>query len=462
MAALTTDPLYMKQSDLATKLLDLYDPDAEEQRRQKALGQMQDVIGSRYARAGETGSSVEKDALSNAAKDFSLGWAERQPEQYSKAISGSQLPISNLLQGGNQDILAGSLTGYYGGNPTLARQTANENFNLNQEKLQWLKDQSTQSLWGNALGSLGQKSGLLDWLFPGGTGYGGGGTGSGAGLGGAAGGVPSLVNWLTGAKNLPDAWSKLFGGGDITNTWPNTPEWSPGISPDWSGGQDLSGVWDTWGNTPEFQPGDLSWLFPDAPAAAAPAGAGLAAAGSGLLESTGPGVAAASGAPYAFGPGVKAGGDLMSGLSSWLSGAGPWSAGIGLLSYLTNPQMSPIPAMRDTSDQDIARLAQQDAQQYMARNPAQLEELVQAAANGDPGVNGRAIEMLPSPRYDSFKARIRAAFAHTGEFAGHPSVSYPTQADQRVQEAISSMAASTGTVLTPEQYAWMYQPDTGR
>ena len=442
MAALTEDPLYLKQTDLASRLLGLYDPDAEEQRRQKALGQMQDVIGSRYARAGETGSSVEKDARSTAAKDFSLGWAERQPAQYSAAISGSQLPISNLLAGGNQDLLAGGLTGYYGGQPTLARQTANENFNLNQEKLQWLKDQATQDLWGGLAGSVGKASGLLDWLFPGqGTGYGGGGTGPGMNLSGA----PSLVNWLTNSTSLPGA---------IGNAWDWITGAGSGIGSSVGVGSTLpSGALST--SAPDILSGAYDWL----PLAGSPGVAGAGAAGGvnwtpELVNALYGGAEAGAGAAGSAG----AGGGAMSGLAA----GGPATAAIAALAYLLSPQMSPIPAMRDRSDQDIARLAQQDAQQYMTRSPAQLEELVQAAANGDPGVNGRAIEMLPSPRYDSFKARIQAAFAHTGEFAGHPSVSYPTQADQRVQEAISSMAASTGTVLTPEQYAWMYQPDTGR
>jgi len=94
--------------------------------------------------------------------------------------------------------------------------------------------------------------------------------------------------------------------------------------------------------------------------------------------------------------------------------------------------------MRDESDEINARQAQQDAQHYMTFSPEQLErDIIQPAANGDPGINGMAIEMLPSPQYDAFKARYRAARDHTGEFAGHPSLNYPTQNDIRIQESLA-------------------------
>jgi len=351
-------------------------------------------------------------------------------------------------------------SGYYEGSPTP--QTAYTQM-LEKAAADRNKLESMKALSGG-LGSLAERSGLLDWFF--GTQAGRAGTGGGGVVGAATQGVVgNLINMgfsglSAGAKAL---WEWMSGGTiseadkaevlanqavyqqEIEQLTNQLAEWGPGFNAG-ANPADLSGTWPGAGYDP-YNPGDMSWLSLDALTAPAAAGAGAGAAGADLLAAV-----PAVGTPAAGGAGALSG----------LAAGGPATAIIAALAYLLNPQMSPIPAMRDKSDEINANEARQYAQRLMTYSPEQLErDVIQPAANGDPGINGMGIEMLPSPQYDAFKARYRAARDHTGEFAGHPSLSYPTQNDVRVQEALAGLQLQ-GITLTPEQYAWANVPDTGR
>jgi len=253
-----------------------------------------------------------------------------------------------------------------------------------------------------------------------------------------------LVNWLTGAKSLPDI---------LTKGW----DWLTG-APAGGLGPLTSGEWTNLVSQlgPISDAGDLmlGGMFPLAGSPGA--GAGAAAAGGGNWTPE------LMNAIYGGGSTGAGSGASGAGALSGLGGAAVGTGAIAALAYLLSPQMSPIPGMRDKSDEINANEARQYAQRLMTYSPEQLErDVIQPAANGDPSINGMAIEMLPSPQYDAFKARYRAARDHTGEFAGHPSLSYPTQNDVRVQEALEGLKLQ-GITLTPEQYAWANVPDTGR
>ena len=281
--ALEADPLYQEQYKAGQELLGLYDPAAEEERRKKAWDQASTAIAKRMSGMGYTGSSTDLDTLERAAKDFNLSWAERKPAQLSAAITGSQVPIGNLLQSISQEATLG---GTYEGEPSLQAKgldiqraqadAATELAKENQKRLDL-------QLAGQVAASLGLPQYLSELLF-GKSGTGSLGTGSGGGglVGTAATGlIPKFINWATqngvsltatnlswlsgGAGEAPAGWSQFVAsqGGNVS---PEVASWL---------------ATNPFGPAPEMMdvdPAALLSYFTDASAPAAGAEAGAAAA----------------------------------------------------------------------------------------------------------------------------------------------------------------------------------------
>ena len=115
---------------------------------------------------------------------------------------GTQAPIEEYPL--DFSLKQGALTGTYNGQPTAdyslkSRQLdiMQQEANARSEYAKKMGDMATAKFWGDIAGAIGQKTGLLDWLF----GSQGGGTGTGpggSGLGGTVtqGVLPSAVKWL--------------------------------------------------------------------------------------------------------------------------------------------------------------------------------------------------------------------------------------------------------------------------
>ena len=146
-SALETDPLYQEQYKAGQELLGLYDPAAEAERKKKAWDQASTAIAQRMSGMGYTGSSTDLDTLSRAAKDFNLDWAAREPAQLSAAITGANVPISNLLQSVSQEAEYG---GTYGGAPTLAARGLAQQKTLTEEGYQNQRDLLATTIQANA------------------------------------------------------------------------------------------------------------------------------------------------------------------------------------------------------------------------------------------------------------------------------------------------------------------------
>jgi hypothetical protein len=158
MPTLQEDPLYQAQYQAALDILGLYNPAQEAERKDLALGSLKQTVAERQARAGLTGSSEEKDALTNAASRFELDWADRKPTQISKAITASQLPIGNLLTGNSQALEKSrqdylKLQGLAQGSASLAN---------------WLLADGAKNLRDLAGGTAGGAKKIYDALFGGG------------------------------------------------------------------------------------------------------------------------------------------------------------------------------------------------------------------------------------------------------------------------------------------------------
>lgn len=388
-------------------------------------------------------------------------------------------------------ISEAGVTGYYDGGTTLAREEAE----ARQQEAAEMRKRLDMMMLGQGIGS------LLNWLSPPGSRGGGGLLGGGTGIGGGNDfgimnltGIPALYSFLTGNKfpgvipTVKSGWESIFGGGGPGPT-PTVPDTSP-VNWAWdemsqsfiptaeagAGGSAAMDALSTGGNAvggvstavtaynyltsmgvPAAQAAEIAASTQAAAIAelaamggpaATGAGAGAAAL-SGVLEATGPGVAAASGAPYAFGPGAGASAGMAAPLGMWTGPAMVATAFIpAIIDLLTNKEG----AVED------AQAAYQ--QQRLLGDAGLREDAIRRAAAGDfRGADIAIISAIENWPNDGsgFKERFFRAMRHEGEFAGMPSPSPPVWNPQMEQYKLN-----TGFDVTPAQWAWMNQPDTGR